>query len=169
MENIEDLKNIIPLEDTTLTEVVSLFEKVITSGPYTVSEEWFKLRLRMPHLRILFLLLANGPKRMSELACGLDVSMSGTTGLVDRLVEQNLVHRQVDPTNRRSVICDITEVGKNLATNLINERRSKLEYILSNLSPEGLESVKQSLQLIIESNDTNQYAEANDRLQTVIS
>ena len=163
------MKNIIPSEDKTLHEVVSLFEKVITSGPQTVSEEWFKLRLRMPHLRILFLLLAGGPKRMSELACGLEVSMSGTTGLVDRLVEQRLVHRQVDPTNRRSVICDITEDGKHLATNLINERRSKWEYILSNLPYEALESVKRSLELIIESNSTNQHAKVSDRLHTVIS
>ena len=163
------MKNIIPAEDKTLNEVVSLFERVITSGPQTVSEEWFKLRLRMPHLRILFLLLTDGPKRMSELACGLDVSMSGTTGLVDRLVEQRLVHRQVDPTNRRSVICDITEDGIHLATNLINERRSKWEYILSNLPHEALESVKRSLELIIESNSANQHKKASDRLQTVIS
>lgn len=163
------MKNIIPSEDKTLHETVSLFEKVITSGPQTVSEEWFKLRLRMPHLRILFLLLAEGPKRMSALACGLDVSMSGTTGLVDRLVEQKLVHRQVDPTNRRSVICDITEDGKHLTTNLINERRSKWEYILSNLPYEALESVKRSLELIIESNSTHQHTKASDRERTVIS
>ena len=86
------MKSIIPAEDKTLNEVVSLFERVITSGPQTVSEEWFKLRLRMPHLRILFLLLTDGPKRMSALACGLGVSMSGTTGLVDRLVAVSYTH-----------------------------------------------------------------------------
>tara|TARA_Y100000590_G_scaffold321897_1_gene364438 strand:- start:5428 stop:5910 length:483 start_codon:yes stop_codon:yes gene_type:complete len=156
-------------KDKTLDEVISLFEKVITSGPQAVSEEWFKVRLRIPHLRILFLLLADGPKRMSELACGLDVSMSGTTGLIDRLVQQNLVHRQVDPTNRRSVICEITEDGKNLATSLINERRSKWEYILSNLSQEALETVQDSLRLIIESNSANQHLKTNDRLQTAVN
>ena len=163
------MKNTIAYEAKTLDEVVSLFEKVITSGPRTVSEEWFKVRLRMPHLRILFLLLADGPKRMSELAWGLDVSMSGTTGLIDRLVQQNLVHREVDPTNRRSVICEITEDGKALATSLINERRSKWEYILSNLSQEALESVKESLTLIIESNTTNQHANADGQLKTAVN
>ena len=146
------MKNTIAYEAKTLDEVVSLFEKVITSGPRTVSEEWFKVRLRMPHLRILFLLLADGPKRMSELAWGLDVSM-----------------RDVDPTNRRSVICEITEDGKTLATSLINERRSKWEYILSNLSQEALESVKESLTLIIESNPTNQHANADGQLKTAVN
>ena len=153
----------------TLNQVISLFDEIITSGPRTVSKEWFSLKLRMPHLRILFLLLSDGSKMMSELACGLGVSVSGTTSLVDKLVEQNLVMRHVDPSNRRSIICNITSEGKNLATNLINQRKSKWELMLSNLSENDLRLVKKTLRLIIDSNAEYKQESSNRKLQSIFN
>ena len=45
--------------------VLDVLEEIETSGPYLVSEEWFTLRLRMPHVRILFLILLEGTVRMN--------------------------------------------------------------------------------------------------------
>jgi DNA-binding MarR family transcriptional regulator len=47
----------------------------------------------MPQVRVVFLLLQEMYLRMNELGYALDVSMLWFTGLVDRLVEKNLVNR----------------------------------------------------------------------------
>ena len=139
-----------------LKKVVDILDDLNSSGPYAVSQEWFTLRLRMPHVRILFLLIREGTLRMSDLASSLDVSMSGATGLVDRLVEQLFVNRWPDPEDRRSVLCSLTKDGKELGHRLLAERRSRWEERLAPMSPSNLEKVYHALELIQET--TNQTA-----------
>ena len=56
---------------------------------------------------------------MNELASALDVSMSRATGLIDRLVDKDLVSRWPDPEDRRSVLCTLTEQGMELGHGLL--------------------------------------------------
>ena len=135
--------------------VLDVLEEIETSGPYLVSEEWFTLRLRMPHVRILFLILLEGTVRMNRLAYTLGISMSGATNLVDRLVELELVGRWPDPEDRRAVLCDLTEEGALLARRLLAERRSRWEERLANLRSSELEVVFNAMKLIL---DSTKYA-----------
>ncbi|MBI2856354.1 MAG: MarR family transcriptional regulator [Chloroflexi bacterium] len=136
--------------ETLLKKVVDILEEINSSGPYTVSQEWFTLHLRMPHVRVLFLLMREGTLRMSDLASTIDVSMSGATGLVDRLVEQGLVDRWPDPGDRRSVLCSLTEQGKELAHRLLAERRSRWEERLAPMSQANLRKVCHAMELVLE-------------------
>lgn len=134
-----------------LDQILYLIESIITSGPFAVSRDWFSLQLRIAHVKILFLLLVEGPQRMTDLSRTLDISLSGATTLVDRLVEQNLVHRQIHASNRRSVICILSEEGRFLTKRLLRERRNKWEHRLNKLTEPELNIVKQAMELIFNS------------------
>ena len=77
--------------------------------------------------------------------------------------------RHVNPSNRRSIIRNITSECKNLATNLINQRESKLELMLSNLSEDDLALVKKTLRLIIDSNAEYKQESSNRKLQSIFN
>ena len=132
-----------------LSRVVDILEEVTRSGPHTVSPEWFTVSLTMPQLRMVFLLLQERSLRMSDLAGTLDVSMSRATGLVDRLVEKGMVSRWPDPEDRRSVLCALTEQGRELGQRLLAARRSRWEERLAPLSQAELKRVCLAMELVL--------------------
>ncbi|MBI4282098.1 MAG: MarR family transcriptional regulator [Chloroflexi bacterium] len=131
-----------------LKQAVDILAEVTSSGPYTISPEWLTLDLSTPQIRALFLILQEGSLRMSRLASALDVSVSRATGLVDRLVEKDLVSRWPDPDDRRSVLCALTEKGKELAQRLSAARRSRWEERLAPLSQAELKKVCKAMELV---------------------
>ena len=133
-----------------LNRVVDILEEVTRSSPHTVSPEWFTLDMTMPQVRVVFLLLQEGSLRMSELASTLDVSMSSATGLVDRLVEKDLVSRWPDPDDRRSVLCSLTEQGMELGQRLLAARRSRWEERLTPLSRAELKKICKAMELVLD-------------------
>ena len=135
--------------DYLLSRVLDIFDEVIRSGPYSVSREWFTLDLTMPQVRVLFLLLQDGQLRMSGLASTLDVSMSSATGLVDRLVDKELISRWPDPEDRRSVLCALTENGREMAQRLLADRRHRWEERLTPMSEDDLERVREAMELVL--------------------
>ena len=138
-----------PTRDDLLNRVVDILVEVTRSGPQTVSPEWFTLDLTMPQVRVVFLLLQEGSLRMSEMASTLGVSMSGATGLVDRLVEKEMVSRWQDSEDRRSVLCALTEQGLNLGQRLLAARRSRWEERVASLSHGDLKKVYRAMELIL--------------------
>ena len=137
-----------PSKEYPLDRVVDILEEVTRSGPYAVSPEWFTLDLTMPQVRVVFLLLQEGSLRMSELASNLDVSMSRATGLVDRLVDKDMVNRWPDSEDRRSVLCALTEQGLELGQRLLAARRSRWEERLAPLSQGELKRVCKAMELV---------------------
>ena len=131
---------------------VDILVEVTRSGPHTVSPEWFTLDLSMGQVRLVFLLLQERSMRMSGLAWTLDVSMSRATGLVDRLVEKELVKRWPDPEDRRSVLCALTEQGEELGRRLLAARRSRWEERLAALSQAELKQVCKAMELVLNAN-----------------
>lgn len=131
-----------------MNEVIDILEEVTRAEPHAVSPEWFTLDLSMPQVRVVFLLLQERSLRMSELASALDVSMSRATGLVDRLVEKDLVNRWPDHEDRRSVLCALTERGIELGYGLLAARRSRWEERLEPLSHADLMKVCEAMELV---------------------
>ena len=137
-----------PSRERLLNQAVDILAEVTGSGPYTVSPEWFTLDLGMPQVRVVFLLFQEGSLRMSDLASTLGVSMSRATGLVDRLVEKDLVNRWPDPEDRRSVLCALTDKGRELGQRLLAARRSRWEERLAPLSSAELKRVCKAMELV---------------------
>lgn len=70
-----------------------------------------KTNLNPGSLFVLGVLSRNGILSMSEIGCKLSMPKPHITGLVDKLVAEDLVERLYDPKDRRIVNVHITEKG----------------------------------------------------------
>ena len=68
--------------------------------------------LTLNQLRVLFQLHYRGDQSMRRIATRLQVSDSTATGIIDRLVERELVERAADVEDRRRVLVRLTNFGK---------------------------------------------------------
>lgn len=71
---------------------------------------------------------------MSDIAGYFHIELSSATSLVNKLCEQKLVERHSDPKDRRLVLITVTGAGLKLLESAMNDRRKKMEKMLSYLS-----------------------------------
>ncbi|MCY4437721.1 MAG: MarR family transcriptional regulator [Chloroflexi bacterium] len=102
----------------------------------------------MPQIKTLVLLERSGPLRMGNIATYLGRALSATTTVVDRLVEKELVDRAWDPSDRRVVICRLTDKGRHALKRFWRIRRERLQLMADTLELEQLEIVVQGLELM---------------------
>ena len=102
------------------------------------SERLVRQGISMTQLHVLHLLDRHGEMAMSHLAEMLDVSLSGATGLVDRIEERGYVERIRVPSDRRVVIAQITSVGRRMLEDVDSVQAEILERILDRLDPAQL-------------------------------
>lgn len=71
--------------------------------------------LTRQELRVIETLGKSGPCIMSEIADGVMLAVSSVTGIVDRLVEKHLVHRERSDDDRRIVRVELTPQGQEMS------------------------------------------------------
>jgi DNA-binding MarR family transcriptional regulator len=71
---------------------------------------------------------------MTDIADYFRIELPSATSLINKLCDQKLVERHADKKDRRLVIIILTEEGKKLLEQAMNQRKKKLEKILSYLS-----------------------------------
>jgi DNA-binding MarR family transcriptional regulator len=103
----------------------------------------------MAQMRVLMLLSTIGESRMSELAAALRISLSTLSGLVDKLVESGLVSRRSDEHDRRQVIASLTHNGTDFLEYFQEVGVNHLRGLLERLSLTDLETVTNTLELLI--------------------
>lgn len=108
--------------------------------------EWQDLDLTIPQARALFLLEQQGPQRMGAIADALGIAVSATTTVVDRLVERGLATRLSDPKDRRVVICELTEQGREAADRFWTIGHERLRTLADHLQAEQLIGLVQALE-----------------------
>lgn len=74
--------------------------------------------LTMQQGAVLLRIARQGGIRPNEMAADVGTDTSGMTRLIDRLEAKHLVVRRPDPVDRRSLIIELSEAGKNLAPKL---------------------------------------------------
>lgn len=67
-----------------------------------------KFNIPHSHIKVLFYLIHNGPIPISKLAKELCVSKPNMTPIIDKLVEEGLVSRDYDSTDRRVILIKTT-------------------------------------------------------------
>ncbi len=101
--------------------------------------------LTLAQLSILVTLLNQGPIRMTELAAHERVRTPTTTVAIRRLEKLGLVKRTKDPSDLRAVLVEITPKGHAEHQEALAHRRAQLANMLSQLSPEDLETLEAAL------------------------
>jgi DNA-binding MarR family transcriptional regulator len=93
------------------------------------------------HLNVLILLEGTGPLPMSRLAEALDISVASITGVVDRMEARGLVQRRRDAQDRRVILVEPAEGGRQLFAEIDARRREGLARLLEKLSEKELQGL----------------------------
>lgn len=132
-----------------LDRVVAVFDRLMHALMATHAPELNAVDLTMSQTKALYLVIAAGQLRMSELATRLGVTSSTATGLVDRLVELGHLARHEEPSDRRQVVVTATpEAEGNLERfRELNSRR--MRELLEGIHGTDLATIERAL-LILE-------------------
>ncbi|MFT4043161.1 MAG: MarR family transcriptional regulator [Gordonia sp. (in: high G+C Gram-positive bacteria)] len=82
----------------------------------------------------LAVLLDHGPMRMGELAERESIRMPTATALVDGLHKNGLAQRYPDPHDRRAVLVELTDHGRNVLDRVRSQRDDVLTRAIERLS-----------------------------------
>ena len=107
-----------PDDDGHANRIMRIAEVIYGQLAPHIPMEWLSSDLTMAQLRVLLVLQAVGPSRMSDIASTLEVALPTVTGIVDKLVKKDLVTRQADPGDRRVVIVGLSVGGQELINSL---------------------------------------------------
>lgn len=100
--------------------------------------------------RTLGILTLRGPRNASVLADELGVGRPAATKLVDRLVRRKLIRRRRHETDRRQVILEATDRGREVVRTVQQCRRRRLARVLSELDPVAREALARDLPALTE-------------------
>ena len=123
-------------EQYSVEQMADQVRRVMRLLRASAQEDWASLSLTRAQLRILVRLHQEGPTTVGNLAALLSVTLPSITATVDRLVQQGLVCREDDPTDRRRVINRLTPAGITLIERLQEGRRARLVAALDQMSSE---------------------------------
>ena len=141
------------IDNDLIESTLQLSERAFRELFPILPKEWLSLDLSTPQLKVVLLLLVNGPCRMSIIASALGVSLATGTGVVDRLVERGIVVREGDPEDRRVVLCRLSSKGEKMLLGLVQLARNHAEMMFRSLSIEKLMAVRAGLEALLEAGE----------------
>lgn len=92
------------------------------------------INLSLLQIQALIFIKQNEKSQMREISHHFNIELPSATSLVNNLHKLQLVERFNDPEDRRLVRISLTSKGKSLLNRVKNQRKKKLEKILSYLS-----------------------------------
>ncbi len=133
--------------------ILQLSEKAFRELFPLLPIEWLKFDITMPQLKVVLLLHMTHSMRMSDIASALGVSLATATGVVDRLVERDIVQRESQPDDRRVVLCALSEKGQKMIGGLWQLSRDSIKELLDGMNSTQLESVTGALEAITQASE----------------
>ena len=130
-------------------EAFQLFGRVVTRSDPGRLEAWVGLGLTMTQLRVLFMLRAEGGLSAGALAERLSVTPSTLTRIMDRLVRNDLVRREVDDDDRRLVRHHLTPTGLRTVEELERTGKARMNQVFGRLSRDQLERLVLALRDLV--------------------
>jgi DNA-binding MarR family transcriptional regulator len=107
------------------------------------------LDLTPSRMHLLWELGQRGPVTQRVLADALKVTPRAITGLVDALVDSDLVTRESHPTDRRATLVTLTAEGESLTAKLKRDHRALARALFAQMSQREFDSFEQGLADVI--------------------
>jgi DNA-binding MarR family transcriptional regulator len=109
-----------------------------------------KLAIRPRHLHVLRYLDVHGPMSQQQLATGIGVDSGNLIDTLDELQRDGLIHRDIDPADRRRRLLELTPSGtRRLRAGIAASERAEAE-ILGGLSRAELGALRATAQRVYE-------------------
>lgn len=106
--------------------------------------------LSVPQFRSLAFLDRNPGASLSQLAEHLGVTRATASANTERLVQRNYIHRCDHPEERRKVVLNLTEEGKQHLYQTRAQTRAYIKDLLSDLTEEQVFQIDEALSLLKE-------------------
>ncbi len=106
--------------------------------------------MTMAQVSAVHILMFEGPQGVGDLAQCLGHSLSATSSLVQRLVEQGMVSRTEDPADRRQKSVELTAAGKKLVERLMKARYRELRMGLEHIQPETRAELRRVIRRVVD-------------------
>ncbi len=132
-------------------EIMELWRYIGHSVRGHFSAAWMELNLTIAQLKCLFYIDGEGSSNQKSIAAVLGVTPPNVTGIIDRLVEQHLVTRHENESNRRMQVIELTPKSKTLLSELKERRVNYLGAALEQLSMEDLQALRRGLKALHQS------------------
>jgi len=132
-----------------IADIMGTQERLQLLFAYDRSDPLFSSHLTLSQLKILMLLSRHGNVSGGELAALLGIGLAALSGMIDRLVLQDLVTRTEDPHDRRVRRIGLTKTGSELIASIFNAGAEKMRSLLSRLSADELDVVGQATLLLV--------------------
>jgi DNA-binding MarR family transcriptional regulator len=129
------------------------FDRFMQRMAATHADEFADIGLTMAQAKVLYLVQATTPLRMTELAARLGVTLSTTSGLVERLVEASLVDRHYDPADRRQVVLNLTGEGAARLDRMRELNAGHMRRMLAHVSDADLPLVERAIGILSDAAD----------------
>jgi DNA-binding MarR family transcriptional regulator len=106
--------------------------------------------LSMPQIYTLLYLYHEGEMRISDIGVLLEVGKAAASQLVERLVQQELVERVEDESDRRAKKIRLLPKSLRLIEKGLAVQRQQMGRVMAQLSPEQMETVQTAFMYLIE-------------------
>ncbi|MDW5562308.1 MAG: MarR family transcriptional regulator [Methanomassiliicoccus sp.] len=103
-----------------------------------------------PPISVLVIVKKRGPVSMTAIAQELSYSKQNLTKIVDQLVQEGLVDRTPDPTDRRVLLIQLTDGGRELMAARRRAMKDRLKQDLSHLTDAELEELHDTFERVKE-------------------
>ncbi|GII25687.1 hypothetical protein Pme01_52840 [Planosporangium mesophilum] len=113
-------------------EAVMLAARVLI-GVAARSVAEFAEEITLPQLRILAMVASRRSLNLDAVARSLGVHPSNATRACDRLVRAGLLSRRDDPVDRRNVMLELSDAGRDLIERIMSHRREAVESIVARM------------------------------------
>jgi DNA-binding MarR family transcriptional regulator len=133
----------------TIEELVELQRRIDRDRRQYELDAWMRLHLGIGQLKTLFFISNRGATTTGKLATALKVTPTNVTGIIDRLLEKNLITRTGDPDDRRVLLLRTTPQGDELVAELRQKRRERMSELFNRLSEEEAAIVAQGLKIMV--------------------
>jgi DNA-binding MarR family transcriptional regulator len=130
-------------------EVIRLFHKLGQARMKYGYEPWRRLDVPLAQLKSLFLIHMRGSVNVRTLAAEMGVTPSNVTGIVDRLVAQGLVKRSESLDDRRIVLLEITDKGKETITEIHETGLTYMKGVLDRMDAEDITALVKGMRAFI--------------------
>jgi len=118
-----------------LNKITETMDRIHRKMRAKLSNELSQGKITIPQYHILDYLYNKGESVMREIADYLFVTPPAVTGIVDKLVKMQLVHRSFRSSDRRIIIVSLTQKGKNVISKIKNQSNELFLAILKGFSP----------------------------------
>jgi DNA-binding MarR family transcriptional regulator len=133
--------------------ILKLSDRLFRTLLPVVPRMLLQIDVSMSQMKIMLSLFIIGPMRMSDLAADLQVTLATATGLVDHLVEKDIVVRESQADDRRVVLCQLSDSGRQMVSGIWESARNNTRGLLQCLDTGKLEMLTEVLETMLQSAD----------------